>query len=180
MRDLYQAGEVLVKVKGPGGSLIAAATELGLAETPISWNPTYHRLPVTVNAFGQGPAEVQQMGLEADVTIPLVDFEINVLKELIRLSTAGAGSAGANPRAGQRFGNNTPLYDPANYFWSLSLSCPVANDPKLFYACYLSDNPFSFPVGAERSVVVMNVHVISYAADRSSLAGVPCWADSTL
>ena len=178
-RDLYCAGEVLVSVKGPTGSTIAGVSQLGLAETPISWSPSLQRLPVIVNAFGQGAAEVQQMGLEADITIPLVDFDLAVLKEIIRLSAASS-AFGTNARAGQRFGNNLALYAAGNYFWSLGLSCPVAGDPITFLACYLSDNPLSWPMGAERSVVSLNVHAISYAVDRSTLAGVVCWNGTPL
>ena len=114
------------------------------------------------------------MGIEADVLIPLVDFDLATLKEIIRLSSASA-SYGVNARAGQRFGNNLALYATGNFFWSLGLSCPVAGDPVTFLACYLNDNSFGWPIGAERSVISLSVHAISYAADRSSLAGVPCW-----
>ena len=178
--DLYQAGEVMASVKGPAGSLIASTTELGLAEAPISWAPTLHGLDVIVNAFGQGAAEIQQMGLEATITIPLVDFDINILKEIMRLSTGGAPSYGQNPRAGQRFGNNAALYASNNYFWSIGLSSPVANDPITFYACKLEGTPFNMPLGAERSVVGINVRAISYAPSRASLAGVVCWNNTPL
>ena len=170
----------MVRVKGPVGSLIANVTELGLAETPVRWNPTYSRLKVTVNAFGQGEAEAQQMALAASVSFPLVDFDPVILNELIRLSTAGAGSVGQNPRAGQRFGNNAALYAANCYYWTLGLSSPVAALPFTFLACKLADNPLDWPTGAERSVVPVNVEAISYSPDRSSLAGVVCWNNQLL
>lgn len=177
--DLFQAGEVLVTVKGAGGSALASVQQLGYCESAPSWNPSWQGLDVIVNAFGQGPAEVQQMALMATLSLPLVYFDAAVLDAMISESTGGAG-AGANSYAGKRLGGGQPLYSAGCHFFSIGLSSPVAAKPYTFLACHLTGQPISFPVGAERSIVQVNLRAISYNPTPTSLAGVVCWNNNTL
>lgn len=178
--DLFQAGEVLVSVKGSAGSAIAGVSQLGYCESPVSWSPTFQKLDVIINAFGTTPAEVQMMGIMASISMSLVYFDPAILDALLSESAAGAGSAGANSRAGARMGNGQPLYSAGCHFFSVGLSSPVANKPYTFLACQLVDNPLTWPLGAERSVVQVNFRAISYSPVPISLAGVPCWNNVAL
>lgn len=172
MSDLFQAGEVLVTVKIGAG----AVQELGLAEGPVSWNPVFRKLDVIVNAFGQGPWDLQQMALEASISFGLVYFTPAVLDACIAASLANAGgTVGQNARAGARMGNNVAAGAAGSNFISLGLSSPVAGKPFTFPTAFLSDQPFTWPLGAERSVVQCNWRAISYAATPYTLAGAVCW-----
>ena len=171
MPDLFPAGEVLITVKIGAG----ATQELGLAEGPVQWNPVFRKLDVIVNAFGQGPWDLQQMALEASISFGLVYFTPSVLDACIAASLAGAPAAGQNARAGARMGNNVAAGAAGSNFISLGLSSPVGGKPFRFPAAFLSDQPLTWPLGAERSVVQCNWRAISYAATPYSLAGAVCW-----
>jgi hypothetical protein len=178
--DLFTAGEVLVLVKGAAGSAIAGVQQLGYCESSPTWNPVYENLDVIINAYGQTPAEVQTMGKTATLSIPLVYFDPAILDALCSESSAGAGSPGANSYAGKRMGGGGALYSSTCHFFSVCFTSPVAGKPFTFLACHLVGQPINFPVGAERSVVQVNLRAISYSPTPTSLAGVVCWNNSLL
>ncbi len=168
-RGLFINGETMVAVKGCSNSNIAALSQLGLSVDQIQVTPRFNRDDVKANAWGQAPFETQFMLLDLTVSMTLVQFDYGVLQTCIEESMgglqAGVTQEGQMPRAGTLLGNAAPLQSATNHYISLNLYSPVAGNPWRFYACFLADTPYVFPLGTERSQVVLNWRCIPYSQD---------------
>lgn len=165
-RDFFINGESMVYVRSPSSVLIGAATQFGLADSPIRVSLDFRHLEIEVDAWGrQVPPEVQCMLASCNITMTLVHFDRAVLDECWRLSLGGTDAAGTLPRAGARLGNNAAFGAVNNYYVRLGISSPVSNKPWVFKHCYMTGNPGEFPLGTERSVVTVNFKAIPYTRD---------------
>lgn len=169
-RDFFINGPTMVSVKGRSDSAIANLTELGLSETAIRVQLDFKHMPIQVDAWGgQIPPELQMMLASASLTINLVHFDRAVLDECLRLSMAGAPAIGQLPRAGARMGNNLARFAPGgvagNHYIGLNLTSPVGAKPWRFFFSYMTGPAMNFPVGAERSVAVVNWNVVPFSQD---------------
>lgn len=142
-----------------------------------------------VNAAGMEPTDIQTMCFEARIAMTLVHFDRTVLDIIIAESGGGMPVIGQEARAGARMGNNVPLFSPSgtvnpatglattgNHFIRVGIVSPVGNKPWRFWYCKLSRPPIMFPLGNERSAVVLNWRAIPYTQDPygggSGMAGV--------
>lgn len=156
-RDIFVNGNTMVTADG---------AELGIGENSVTISLTYKHLDVMVSTFGgsQGvPHEVQAMLAEASISMVLANVDPGVLDTVIRKSMASS-SIGVMPIAGTLMGGNS-------FFTSLRISSPVAGRPWTFPTTYLADNPISWPLGNERSLVSLTFRAIPYQADPSSAGG---------
>lgn len=167
-RDFQISGPALVRVKGHTGSSIPVATDLGLSDGPIQPQFTYNHNNLSVDAFGGQagvPPDVQWMGAEASITMTLVHFDQAVLAECMRLSMANASAEGVMRRAGRRMGNNLARFAVGNSYISLSITSPDAGLPWRFLTAFLTGTPMQYPLGVERTGVILQWRAIPYQAD---------------
>lgn len=176
-RGFIIPGEAMVAVKGPSGSLIANLTNLGLASDEIKVTPKLNKLDVTVNAWGDDPVDVQQMGGEATITMNLVHVDRAVLDVCILLAMGlTTGNVGTFPRAGRMLGGLNGVggarFAANNCYIGLNISSPIGGGglgaglrPWRFYYAYLADTPVAFPVGVQRSIIAVTWRAITYTND---------------
>ncbi len=167
-RDFVINGPALVRVKSNSGSAIPVATDLGLSPDPIQFSVNYRHTDLSVDAYGGQngiPPDVQWMG--GDITLPmtLVHFDPVVLAECMRLSMCGSAGDGIMREAGRRMGNNTARFGVGNNYISVSITSPDLGYPWRFLTCYLNGTPMMFPVGVERTGVILSWRAIPYAID---------------
>jgi hypothetical protein len=168
-RDFFVNGPTLVSVKGNTNTAIANVTEFGLSDQPIRVSVITYHDDISVNAWGTRlPPETQFMLAGVNLSMSLVHFDRDVLDYLIMESWAGASAPGVMTVPGTRMGNSLPLYgvdnNLANHFITVSLSSPVGGIPWRFFNCYLHNN-MEYPLGTERSILVVNWRCIPYKAD---------------
>lgn len=176
-RNYYINGETMVKVQNQS---IGTSQELGLSDTPISIQVTYHQLDIRVDAMGgTAPPEVQHMSMEAMISMTLIHFDNTVLDACIRESHAGA-TFGTMPRAGTRLGGNVAIGATGNHFITLGLTSPVGGAPWRFPAAYLYQTPFVWPLGTERSIVQLRWRAIPYTIDPQTANGVIVWDNTAI
>ncbi len=167
-RDFFINGESMVAVKSASNSAIASLTLLGLAEGPIIVSPEFYHKDANVDAWGGpigGPAEVQAFGIACKISMRLIHFDRQVLSACINLSVGLAPAEGSLARAGARMGGNAPRFAPGCNYIGLNIASPVGGVPWRFYYTYLTEPPFEFPLGAEKSVVACNWRAIAYTQD---------------
>lgn len=167
-RDFQINGPALVRVKGPSGSAIATVTDLGLSDQPIQFALNYRHTDLSVDAFGgQGgvPPDVQWMGGDMTIPMTLIHFDEAVLQECLRLSMCGSAGEGIMREAGRRMGNNVARFGVGNSYISVSITSPDLGFPWRFLTCYLNGTPMQFPVGVERTGVILSWRAIPYAID---------------
>ena len=167
-RDYYISGPALVRVKGAANSVIATLSELGLSDTPIQPTLTYKHTDLSIDAFGGVagvPPDVQWMGAEMTIPMTLIHFDLSILRACIRESAAGAAADGTLIRAGKRVGNNLPRFDAGNHYVSLNITSPDGGLPWRFLTCYLAGQPVIFPLGVERTGVILSWRAIPYQQD---------------
>lgn len=169
-RDFFINGECLVSIRGAAGTAIAAATELGLADSPITVTPNFKHQDIAVDTFGGAkgpPPEIQYFLSDVTVSMNLVHFDRTVLDEVWRLSMGGATTIGTLPRAGSRMGGNVARYAAGWNFVSLRLTSQVGNKPWHFRSAYIvaGGGGGGFPLGTERSVVPIQWRVVPYVQD---------------
>ena len=167
----------MVSVKGRSDSLIPSLTQLGLAESPVRVRLDYEHRDITVDAWGNGVPETQQMNGSASIQMTLVHFDQVFLRECVRLSMGAPLAEGQFGRAGQRMGNNLPRFAPAgtvdnngvaqpgNNYIGLNILSPVQGVPWRFWYTYLMSPPYEWPLGAEKSRVTLNWRAIVYTND---------------
>lgn len=168
-RDFVINGPCLVSVKGSSSSAISSLTQFGLSDEQIRVTLNSSFLPIKVNAWGNVAPEVEFMNASALIRFTVVHFDRNVLNTLLTESmggaAAGATAAGTLGVAGGRLGNNAVQFAATNHYFQMCFLSPVANIPWRFQYCYLAEQPFEFPLGAERSVVGLSVQCIPYTID---------------
>lgn len=165
-RAYYVNGESMIYVKGPSGGAIAALSELGLAEGPISISFENQHEDVKVDAWGNAPPDIQYFLGTATISMALVHFDPAILSECQQLAMAGgAGTEGMLPHAGTLMGGGVALYQPGNSFLSLNIASPVQGAPYQFPAAYLMNSPSPYPLGTERSVVQLTFRATPYTED---------------
>jgi hypothetical protein len=170
-RDFFINGETMVSVKGRSDSDISAITQLGLSDSQIRVTLDFRHLDLNVNAWGEMPADVQWMLAGANISMTLVHFDRAVLDVCLMESMGGVpnGAVGGMNRAGQRLGNNAPRFAAGgvngNHLIGLNLSSTVGAKPWRFFYTYLAAPPMEFPLGNERSIIVLNWRAIPYTQD---------------
>lgn len=163
-RAIHINGESLVAVRGPAGSLIANAQQLGLSDSSIRVIINTINDDIKIDAWGRAPTDIQRMNTTANVSMSLVDFDRAILAECVRLAMGGT-TFGQVGRAGVRLGGGNALNAAGNNFITLVIYSPQDSFPWRFYASYLVGPPVEYPLGVERSVVVLNWRVIPYTTD---------------
>ncbi len=165
-RDFWVNGESMVYVKGASASYIANLTELGLSEGPIRIIPSYRHKDINLDAWGLAAAEVQFMLAECQISMTLIHFDRTVLAACLQESLGATPlNEGTMNRAGARLGNGAAPFAATNHFISLNISSPVAGLPWKFPTTYLTGPPMEFPLGTEKSSVVLNWRAIPYTTD---------------
>lgn len=184
-RDYQVPGECMVYVKGRAGSAIAALTELGLTEDPVTIVPEWKHHEINLNAWGTGgiPNEVQWMLGAVTVQFNLIHFDPDVLDVCLREAQGGSTGPGTMRRAGIRLGNGAARFAATNFFIGLNLTSPITNKPYRFYHSFLTGNPAQYRIGVEKQVVPVQFRVIPYSPDPwnggTGAEGVVLW-DNTL
>lgn len=163
-RSLYINGEAMVYVKGPAGSAIANLSELGLCEDQarITIHPIHSE--IRLDAWGGAPAEVQRMNSFVTVTLRLLQFDADVLAEVVRL-TMGGNLEGRTGRAGPLMGNGLARFAPGNNFIGLNIAAPQNSRHWRFFSAYLKDPIGEYPLGTLRSTVPVFFQAIPYTSD---------------
>ncbi len=179
-RDFQIPGESLVLVKGAADSGIAVLSELGLADSSIHVRPNFVHQDINVDAWGPRiPADVQWFLSDVTINMTLVHYDNLILDICVQQSMASTGQFGTMGRAGQRMGNNTPRFGAGNRLVSLNITSPVLGQPWRFFFCYLSSPPVEFPLGTQRSLIVMNWRAIPFTQDPygggTGALGYPLW-----
>lgn len=170
-RDFHINGESMVFVKGAAGTLIASLTQLGLADSPIVVTPRSHYADINVDAWGgrEVPVDVQYKLSDITVQINLIHYDREVLRTCLQLSMGGGlipgGIDGALGRTGTRLGGGVGRFAAGNSYIGLNIASPVDGLPWRFYYAYLADNPATYPLGAEKSVVQTVWRVVPYTND---------------
>jgi hypothetical protein len=189
-RDFNPAGEVLVKLKfgahyaGWGGFGVSGSLcrELGLADKSLEVVPTFWKRPLTPDDFGpNAPAEVLTMASIADIFLPLIHFDPDVLNAaalesqgvgplvggtLLPASTVTAGWI-VPGSAGKALGRGLPLNCSGNHYVSLNMQYTQLEPGGSgacwrFPACYLAEQPYRWPIGTDASVVQAHFRAIIY------------------
>ena len=163
-------GESLILVKGRADSGIGALSELGLTDGPILVKPDYRHMDIQVDAYGgEVPPEVQYKLAFATVTMSLVHFDPAILAICQMESQAGAPSEGQVGRAGALMGNGVARFAAGgtlgNHYIGVNITSPVIGRPWRFLTAYMTGPPLQYPLGTERSVVVVNWRAIPYQID---------------
>ena len=165
-RDFHINGESLIYVKGAAGSTVANLAELGLAEGPVSVTIDTRHLDINLDAWGtQIPADVQVMNSAANISMGLIHYDREVLRECLRLSMGGPTTEGQVARAGTRMGANNARFAAGWKFISLNIASPIDGLPWRFYNAYMTGPPMVYPVGTEKTVTVLNWRAIPYTTD---------------
>jgi len=177
-RDLFVNGEVLVRVRSSAFSPVGAVVrELGLCSDSIVLTPTFKHLDVPLDAWGgaNGVApEVQTMLAEFTITMNLIHYDAEVLRDCLQNSLGGrSAAAGVLTRAGTRLGGGVAIGAAGNMYINLSLSSPGAGVPWYFPAAFLTGNPAEYPIGVERSIVRATWRAIPYAGGAQGTADDP-------
>lgn len=163
-RSLYINGESMVYVKGPAGSAIASLTEFGLCEDQarITLHPIHSE--VRLDAWGGAPMDVQRMNSFATVTLRMLQFDADVLAELVRLTTGG-NLEGRVGRAGPVMGGGVARFLPGNNYVGLNIASPQMGRPWRFLSAYLKDPIGEYPLGTLRSTIPVFFQCIPYTSD---------------
>ena len=164
-RDIFINGESLVTVRGSASSAIASVQQLGLTSDRIRITPNYNHLPVNADAWGQAPFEMQFMLATVSLSMTLVHFDRTILAACQQESMGGSASEGQLTRAGTRLGSNASLFAAGNHYISVGITSPQAGQPWNFFFCFMTGPPMEFPLGTERSLVVVNFQAIPAAND---------------
>lgn len=179
-RQFVIHGEVLVKVKFgqhvliPGlGPLSSPLYELGLASESvvIDFNSNYH--DIKVSDYGPNvPPDVLWQLATANIQIGLIHYDPAVLDTCIAQSMGGSSTAGVMVGAGQPLGNGLPLGASGNFYISLNLLSPQANNPWRFPAAYLAEKPLAYPMGTKLTLANTTWRAIPYPLTQHSLSTV--------
>lgn len=164
-RDFYINGESMVTVKGRSDSAIGSLSQLGLSADPIVVTCNFQHQDINVDAWGKAPADVQWMLADAMISMTLVHFDMTVLRTCVLLSMGGASNEGQVGRAGTRMGGNYARFAAGNNYIGLNIASPVVALPWRFYFAYLANNPITFPLGTERSLVRLTWRAVPYVTD---------------
>ena len=160
-REYIVNGETMVFVKGCNASAIAELSELGLSDSSIVITLNSKHLDIGVDDYGNDiPAEELWMLASANIRMTLVHFDNDVLSACISESMAG-GTEGTMVAAGTPMGGGAPLLSSINHYIGLNLSSQIGT-PWRFPSAYLSEQPMIYPLGTERSLVVLNWRAIPY------------------
>lgn len=121
-RSFAIAGEVMVLVKGGAhfsGFPISTVTELGLAQGPIIFTPTFKYRGMNVDDYGgEIPAAIQCMMSEVIVSMTLINYDQDVLNICMDEAMGGGGWAGTFGDPGKFTGQGVPLDGGRNMFMS--------------------------------------------------------------
>lgn len=149
-RDYFINGETLVTVDDQ---------ELGFTDQQIKIHPRFYHQDLHCDDYGdQVPPDVMAMLAEAWIDMTLVHFDPAIVDYAIRFSMGGASTAGLVAGAGTIMGGAT---DRGN-FMKLKLASPVGGKPWTFECAYLAESPVEFPIGTERSLVVLKWRAIPF------------------
>ena len=185
-RSFQINGPTMVMVKGNGALNLSGQppfyasspfygygqlSQLGLAADNVTVTPRYVNRDISVTDFGPNvPAEVMWMLSDVTIRMNLVHYDKAVLDGCTAESMAGGmgllnipfALEGYMAPAGSLMGNGLPLLSSGNHYISLNLLSPVLGAPWRFPASYLSDPPFSMPLGTKITPVPLTWRAIPY------------------
>jgi hypothetical protein len=194
-RGWYINGPTMVAVKGRSDIAINVLTQLGLAESPIQVSFELHHKDINLDAFGsEVPPEVQAKIAAVNISMDLINFDQAVADVCLMESMGGSAAVGVLPPAGALLGNSVPRFSPANtvaannvvttgnHLIGLNLSSPNFGKPYRFIFSYLTQTPYTIPLGTEKSVLRLNWRCIPYIIDPWNAglgaSGVQLWDNS--
>lgn len=149
---------------------IPSLYELGLSSEQISINFVSYKKELYADDFGPHvPPEVANHLGEAQIQMKLIHYDQAILLACVGESMGRDGGRtnrdppeGVLPGAGVTLGRGKPLFASGNHYVSLSLVSQDPDFPWHFPTCYLTDRPFIYPLGTEKSIVVLNWRAIPY------------------
>lgn len=155
----------MVAVKSRSDGPLAAFAYLGLASGPIVVTPEFYHKDMIVDAWGQNaPVDTQFMLASAHISMRLIHFDRTVLNYCIA-AACGSTVVGGMARAGYRMGGNVARFAPGNNYIGLNIASPVDLLPWRFLYTYLYGQPIEYPLGTEKSEVLLNWRAIPYTTD---------------
>ena len=189
-RDYQIFGPALVQVRFgahmPAGlSNITGSTtnlcELGLTSDAIRISPAITQKGIHTDDYGPDvPAELMWLLGEVRVRMTLVHYDADVLDVAwtesmggpFYLSDQGAGTfttagdsnvltAGWMQPAGMLYGNGLARLASGNHYMGLNVTS-ASGIPYRFPTAVLAEQPFELPLGAEKSLTVLNWRAIPY------------------
>lgn len=162
----------------------AVLAQLGLASDSISIKPKLFHKNIHVNDFGPDvPVNVMTQLQYVDISMTLIHYDSAVL-ETCWAEAVGQRNTGSNVAylqaagAGTLIGNGRRLYSSGNRFMTLNLVGAQADGVWQYPNCYLTSEPFVYPVGTKTSHVELNWRSIPYApfnANDVRSSGRPLW-----
>ena len=171
-RAFYVNGESVVSIKAGGHvqspvSMSGSATVLlGIAEGPIRITPVYHQEGIHTDSMGpRMPVEIMSELAEMKISMTLIHFDRDILDVCVSEGLCGYDvndETSSRDKAGFLMGNNLALLASGNHFLKMGIESHVAGKPWRFEAAYLDGNPFDFPLGTDRSKLLLNWKAISY------------------
>lgn len=139
---------------------------MGLAVDRITIQPNFRHRDITLDAWGgEVPAEVQAMLFDVNISMALVYFDNTVKDVCLQLSIGGAGAIGQTTRAGTLLGNGVGRFAVGNNYIGLNIASPIGQKPWRFYFTYLTGPPMEYPLGTEKTIMVLNWRAIPYVVD---------------
>lgn len=163
-RSVNVHGEAMIYVKGPQGSLIQNLTEFGLAEseTRITVTPLFK--DVNLNAWGEAPLDVQRKLAFITCTATMLQYDVAVMAELVRLATGGTVE-GRLGRAGRLMGNGLGRFANGNNYVGFNLAAPQSGRPWRFLYAYLQSPIGDYQEGTNVETVAVTFRGVPYTAD---------------
>jgi hypothetical protein len=167
-RQYVVNGPAMVYLKGGAhnsGRNLGDKTELGLTTREITLVPRFSHKDLNADDFGpEVPPEVLVYAQEMNIRVALIHFDNDVLDRFVSESTGMGGEVpwGVLSPAGKPLGGYKPLYASGNHHVTVFIASPDFGVPWRFLACHLTQPPLEYPLGTERSVVVLNIRAIPY------------------
>lgn len=188
-RTYYVTGETIVKLKGGDhlqsfGMSGSSVVTLGVTDQPISVTQRFRHQDIysdkTERDIG---ADVMWKNSDILLNMNLIHFDNDLVE--VALSEAMDGySTTDNSKGipGGMLGHNIPLYSSGCRFMSVGLTSSVTSG-RVFYCCYLAEQPYTIPLGTTRSSLRLNFRAFRYAhMDTSGFVATPhlLWAYANL
>lgn len=165
-RQIVVNGEVLLRVKGAQGTALANLSDFGLSEAPTVMTFKFVHKDITMDAAGGVvPVEIQAMMSEVLISTTMIQTDLDILEELMRLAMGGGAQFGQTGRAGTLMGGGVARFQPGYKFVGLNLTSPVLNRPWRFFHTYLMSPMGAWPIGTEKSVIPVTFRAVAYSPD---------------
>jgi hypothetical protein len=168
-RNYYLNGESMVAIKGRADCPYPSLTNLGLTDSPIQLSIDYRHLLIRVDAYGDCPPEIQSFGSFAYIAMTLVHFDYDVLMFTVAEAMGSSPGEGMLGHAGTLMGGGLARFGAGGingwHYVGLNVISATGKPPWRFLNSVLFEQPLSFPLGTERSLVGVRWASIPYSVD---------------